>query len=101
MNTSHAKAQRYKQRRKEEWQLFFTFLRLCVSLSVASRSAAYYKVKCVMCHGKKAEKKFNATLTDDQMVEVVLVATVISDSYIFSVLQITLSCDVYNQPDDF
>jgi hypothetical protein len=64
-------------------------------------AAAYYKAKCVMCHGKKAEKKFNATLTDDQMVEVVLVATVISDSYIFSVLQITLSCDVYNQPDDF
>jgi len=37
-----------------------------------SDPAAYYKAKCVMCHGKKAEKKFNATLTDDQMVEVVL-----------------------------
>ena len=37
-----------------------------------SDSAAYYKSKCLMCHGKKAEKKFNATLTDDQMVEAVL-----------------------------
>ena len=37
-----------------------------------SDTAAYYKSKCVMCHGKKAEKKFNASLTDDQMVEIVL-----------------------------
>ena len=34
--------------------------------------AAYYKGKCVTCHGKKAEKKFDATLTDDQLVEIVL-----------------------------
>jgi cytochrome c5 len=34
--------------------------------------AAYYTSKCVMCHGKKAEKKFDTTLTDDQLVEVVL-----------------------------
>ena len=25
-----------------------------------------------MCNGKQAEKKFNATLTDDQLVEIVL-----------------------------
>ena len=37
-----------------------------------SDTAGYYKAKCLMCHGKKAEKKFNTTLTDDQMVEVVL-----------------------------
>ena len=37
-----------------------------------SDTGAYYKAKCLMCHGKKAEKKFNTTLTDDQMVEVVL-----------------------------
>ena len=35
-------------------------------------TTAYYKAKCVMCHGKKAEKKFDASLTDDQMVEAVL-----------------------------
>ena len=37
-----------------------------------SDTTAYFKAKCVMCHGKKAEKKFNTTLTDDQLVEVVL-----------------------------
>jgi len=31
-----------------------------------------YKTKCVACHGKKAEKKFDTTLSDDQMVEAVL-----------------------------
>ena len=35
-------------------------------------TAAFYKSKCVMCHGKKAEKKFDASLTDDQLVEIVL-----------------------------
>ena len=35
-------------------------------------TAAYYKSKCVMCHGKKAEKKFDTTMTDDQLVDVVL-----------------------------
>jgi len=37
-----------------------------------SDTEAFYKSKCVMCHGKKAEKKFNTALTDDQMIEVVL-----------------------------
>ena len=37
-----------------------------------SDTAAYYKSKCLMCHGKKAEKKFDTSLTDDQLVEVVL-----------------------------
>jgi cytochrome c5 len=37
-----------------------------------SDTSAYYKSKCVMCHGKKAEKKFDTSLTDDQLVEVVL-----------------------------
>ena len=37
-----------------------------------SDTAAYYKAKCVMCHGKKAEKKFDASLTDDMLVEIVL-----------------------------
>lgn len=38
----------------------------------ATDAAAYYKGKCLMCHGKKAEKKFDASLTDDQLVEIVL-----------------------------
>ena len=37
-----------------------------------SDTAAYYKSKCVMCHGKKAEKKFDTTLSDEQLVEIVL-----------------------------
>jgi len=37
-----------------------------------SDPAAYYKSKCLMCHGKKAEKKFNASLTDEVMIEAVL-----------------------------
>jgi mono/diheme cytochrome c family protein len=37
-----------------------------------SDAAAYYNSKCVACHGKKAEKKFDATLADDQLVEAVL-----------------------------
>ena len=38
----------------------------------ASDTAGFYKGKCVMCHGKKAEKKFDSTLSDDQLVEIVL-----------------------------
>jgi len=37
-----------------------------------SDTTAFYKAKCVMCHGKKAEKKFDTALTDDQLVEIVL-----------------------------
>jgi mono/diheme cytochrome c family protein len=35
--------------------------------------AAYYKdAKCVTCHGKKAEKKFNVTLSDTEMLDAIL-----------------------------
>ena len=37
-----------------------------------SDPAAYYKAKCVMCHGQKAEKKFDATLTDEQQLDAIL-----------------------------
>ena len=37
-----------------------------------SDPAAYYKTKCVACHGKKAEKKFDSSLPEDQMVEIIL-----------------------------
>lgn len=37
-----------------------------------SDPAAYYKSKCLMCHGKKAEKKFNDTLSEEQMIEAVM-----------------------------
>ena len=36
-------------------------------------AASYYKdAKCVVCHGQKAEKKFDSTLTDEQLLEIVL-----------------------------
>lgn len=35
-------------------------------------AAAYYKTKCAMCHGPKAEKKFDATLPDDQMLTAIM-----------------------------
>lgn len=38
----------------------------------ASDPGAFYKAKCVACHGQKAEKKFDSTLPDEQLTEIVL-----------------------------
>lgn len=35
-------------------------------------AAATYKAKCVACHGAAAEKKFDATLPDADLVQIVL-----------------------------
>jgi mono/diheme cytochrome c family protein len=56
------------------------FLFSVVFLSVApaqgeaqpSDPAAYYKAKCQMCHGPKAEKKFDPALTDEQHLDAIL-----------------------------
>ena len=37
-----------------------------------SDPAAYYKAKCVACHGQKAEKKFDAALSDEQYIDAIL-----------------------------
>ncbi len=37
-----------------------------------SDPAAYYKAKCVACHGQKAEKKFDPALTDDQYIDAIM-----------------------------
>lgn len=34
--------------------------------------AASYKAKCVACHGQKAEKKFDSSLSDEQLIEAVM-----------------------------
>ena len=34
--------------------------------------AAFYKAKCAMCHGAKAEKSFDATKADEQLAEIIL-----------------------------
>ena len=38
----------------------------------SSDPAAYYKAKCVACHGPKAEKKFDTALTDEQHLDAIL-----------------------------
>lgn len=56
------------------------FLFSVIFLSVApaqgeaqpSDAAAYYKAKCLMCHGPKAEKKFDAALTEEQHLDAIL-----------------------------
>ena len=35
-------------------------------------AAAAYKAKCAMCHGQKAEKKFDAAKADDVLAEAIL-----------------------------
>jgi len=37
-----------------------------------SDPAAYFKAKCVACHGQKAEKKFDVTLTEEQQLDAIL-----------------------------
>jgi mono/diheme cytochrome c family protein len=38
----------------------------------ASDPAAFYKSKCVACHGQKAEKKFDPALTEEQQLEAIM-----------------------------
>ena len=38
----------------------------------AEDTAAYYKSKCAVCHGAKADKKFDPSLPDAEMVEAIL-----------------------------
>jgi mono/diheme cytochrome c family protein len=40
--------------------------------SSADDTAATYKTKCFACHGAKAEKKWDSTQPEDQMVQAVL-----------------------------
>jgi mono/diheme cytochrome c family protein len=35
-------------------------------------ASASYKAKCVACHGQKAEKKFDSTLPEEQLIDVVI-----------------------------
>jgi mono/diheme cytochrome c family protein len=38
----------------------------------AQDAATVYKTKCTICHGAKAEKKFDPAIPEDQLVEIVL-----------------------------
>ena len=35
-------------------------------------AAAVYKAKCAMCHGTKAEKKFDSSLPEEELIQAVL-----------------------------
>jgi len=35
-------------------------------------AAGTYKAKCFACHGAKAEKKFNSTLSDDELMQAIM-----------------------------
>jgi mono/diheme cytochrome c family protein len=35
-------------------------------------AAAVYKAKCAMCHGVKADKKFDPSLPEEQLIEAIL-----------------------------
>jgi mono/diheme cytochrome c family protein len=35
-------------------------------------AAASFKAKCVACHGQKAEKKFDSTLSEQQLIDAVI-----------------------------
>ena len=35
-------------------------------------AAAFYKAKCAMCHGAKADKNFDGAKVDDQLMQVIL-----------------------------
>ena len=38
----------------------------------ADDAATPYKTKCVACHGQKAEKKFDSSLPDEQLIDIVM-----------------------------
>lgn len=55
------------------------FAVFCAALVIVSAAAptpddadATYKAKCVACHGQKAEKKFDASLPEAQLIDIVL-----------------------------
>ena len=56
------------------------FFAAVVMVSAASRTTGEdqsdagvtFKAKCVMCHGPKAEKKFDSSLPDEQLIDIVM-----------------------------
>ena len=38
----------------------------------ASDPAAFFKAKCVACHGQKAEKRFDTALTEEQQIDAIM-----------------------------
>ena len=51
---------------------FFYIVAAAQGEAQPSDPAAFYKAKCVACHGPKADKKFDASLTDEQHLDAIL-----------------------------
>jgi mono/diheme cytochrome c family protein len=51
---------------------FFLVISVGGHTAVQDDPAALYKAKCVACHGPTAEKKFDATKADDELIQFVL-----------------------------
>jgi mono/diheme cytochrome c family protein len=52
---------------------FFAALVIASAASPAVEDAATtFKTKCVACHGQKAEKKFDSSLPDQQLIDIVM-----------------------------
>jgi mono/diheme cytochrome c family protein len=52
---------------------FFAAVAMVSSASVTVDDAtATYTTKCVACHGPKAEKKFDSSLPNDQLIDIVM-----------------------------
>ena len=52
--------------------VFFYTAAIAQGEAQPSDPAAYFKAKCVACHGQKAEKKFDAALTDEQYLDAIM-----------------------------
>ena len=52
--------------------IIFYGLALAQGEAQPSDPTAFYKAKCVACHGPKAEKKFDASLTDEQYIDAIM-----------------------------
>ena len=52
--------------------IVFYGVALAQSEAQPSDPAAFYKAKCVACHGQKADKKFDASLTEEQQIDAIL-----------------------------
>ena len=52
--------------------LMFLMVSVPARTSTDEDPAALYKSKCAMCHGQSAEKKFDATKADDELIQTVL-----------------------------
>ena len=52
--------------------LMFLIVSVPARTSSDDDAAALYKTKCAACHGQTAEKKFDATKGDDELIQTVL-----------------------------